>query len=213
LSGGEQQRVALARALAPEPQLMLMDEPFSGLDRELRGHVRDESIRLLRELGTATLLVTHDPQEALQIADRIVLLRKGHLVQDATPETIWRRPADAGVASFLGEVNALEGTARGGSVMTPFGEVRRPLPDGPVKILIRPDDTHGAAPGSAAPELTVLAAKFLGASYVIDGTLATSAGAPVAFRARLALPATPELGARIRLACDLDSMLVFSGVS
>ena len=93
LSGGERQRVALARALAPRPQMLLMDEPFSSLDGRLRDQVREDTLDLLRESGTTTVIVTHEPDEALRIADRIVILDKGRLVECGTPEALYSRPS------------------------------------------------------------------------------------------------------------------------
>jgi iron(III) transport system ATP-binding protein len=121
LSGGERQRVALARALAPAPRVLLMDEPFSSLDTRLRDQVRQQTIDLLRETRTTTLFVTHDPDEAMRIADRIALLRDGHLEQCGTPEELYLRPATRFVARFFGDVNELHGTCRNGCVETPLG--------------------------------------------------------------------------------------------
>src|SRR5690606_3040050 len=121
LSGGEQQRVALARALAPKPALMLLDEPFSDLDTSLRGQVRDETCRILREAGVTTVMVTHDPEEALLTADRIVLMRDGSVVQAGTPDALYLHPVDAFTAEFFGEVNRLDGIVEGGWIKTCLG--------------------------------------------------------------------------------------------
>ena len=122
LSGGQQQRVALARALAPEPSVLLLDEPFSGLDERLREQVRDDTLRLLRRNGTATLLVTHDPEEAMFMADRIYLMRAGKIVQSGPPQELYYRPADLFAASFFSRVNELRGVVRDGA----RGEPARP---------------------------------------------------------------------------------------
>ena len=111
LSGGEQQRVAIARALAPEPSAILMDEPFSGLDPSLRDSVRDAALDAIRAAGIPALLVTHDPGEALEHADRIAILSEGKLLQEGTAETIYTRPASAAVAGALGPVNRFAGNA------------------------------------------------------------------------------------------------------
>ncbi|RMD64021.1 MAG: ABC transporter ATP-binding protein, partial [Alphaproteobacteria bacterium] len=121
LSGGQQQRVALARALAPQPRVMLLDEPFSGLDRQLRNQVRDETLHLLKESGAATLMVTHDPEEAMFMGDRAALLRDGRLEQIGPPADLYFAPRNAFVAAFFGEVNRLEAVARNGCVETPLG--------------------------------------------------------------------------------------------
>jgi iron(III) transport system ATP-binding protein len=123
LSGGEQQRVALARALAPHPHLMLMDEPFSGLDRRLRDRIRDETLALLKAEQAATLLVTHDPDEALRMADKIALMRRGKFVQVGSPKDLYDRPVDLGTAAFFSDVNIFHGKIEAGGMATPFGNI------------------------------------------------------------------------------------------
>lgn len=132
LSGGEQQRVALARALAPRPSVLLMDEPFSGLDSRLKDTVRSDTLQILRETHATAIVVTHDAEEAMRMADRIALLRDGRLVQVGTAGDLYRRPADLFAAGFFSELNVVEGEARGGRVMTPLG---------PVGETNRPDGT------------------------------------------------------------------------
>jgi iron(III) transport system ATP-binding protein len=140
LSGGEQQRVALARAVAPRPSVLLMDEPFSGLDRSLREEVREDTLAVLRESHVTCVIVTHDPEEALRMADRIALMREGTLVQADLPEVIYRRPADLFVARFFSELNEVSGTVRDGRIETPVGLFAAPgLPEGSAAIVaIRP---------------------------------------------------------------------------
>jgi iron(III) transport system ATP-binding protein len=140
LSGGEQQRVALARAVAPRPSVLLMDEPFSGLDRSLRDEVREDTLAVLRESHVTCVIVTHDPEEALRMADRIALMRAGTLVQVDVPEVVYRRPADLFVARFFCELNEIPGIVRGGRVDTPLGLFAAPgLPEGSQAIVaIRP---------------------------------------------------------------------------
>jgi iron(III) transport system ATP-binding protein len=121
LSGGEQQRVALARAVAPRPSVLLMDEPFSGLDRRLRDEVREETMAVLQESHVTCVIVTHDPEEAMRMADRVAVMRSGALIQVAAPEEIYRRPADLFVARFFCEMNEVSGIVRGGQVTTPLG--------------------------------------------------------------------------------------------
>lgn len=153
LSGGEQQRAALARALAPEPRVMMMDEPFSGLDGRLREAVRTQAVEVLRATKTATLFVTHDPDEALRTADRIILMRAGRIAQIDTPENIFRRPVDRDAAAFFSPVNVLTGVVARGAVATVLGPVSAGgMADGQrVEIVIRHDDLHTAdsAPGAA----------------------------------------------------------------
>ena len=121
LSGGEQQRVALARSIAPRPGVLLMDEPFSNLDRRMRDAIRDETVAILRETGATTIVVTHDPEEAMRIADRIVLMRAGRIIQQGAAEELYRRPADLFAARFFCDFNEVEGVGRSGQVLTPVG--------------------------------------------------------------------------------------------
>jgi len=120
LSGGEQQRVALARALAPQPGLLLMDEPFSNLDRGLRDDVREETLGLLRQLGTTAIMVTHDPEEALSAGDRVVLMQRGRIVQSGTGYEIHDNPKTRYAADFFCAFNKIEGRVRQGRVETPL---------------------------------------------------------------------------------------------
>jgi iron(III) transport system ATP-binding protein len=152
LSGGQQQRVALARSLAMKPRLILMDEPFSNLDARMRVETRQEVRRLLKDTGAAGILVTHDQEEALALADRIAVMEGGRVVQIGTPDEIYRNPATAFVASFIGRSNILRGTASGMDVQTAFG--RLPLSraaNGTVELAVRPEqilieaDTNGPA--------------------------------------------------------------------
>ncbi len=113
LSGGEQQRVALARALAPRPKVMLMDEPFSGLDNRLRDGIRDETLDLLKETGTAVLLVTHEPDEAMRMADEIALMRDGRIVQRGAPYNVYTRPVDKASVVFFSDINGRRGAGEG----------------------------------------------------------------------------------------------------
>lgn len=140
LSGGEQQRVALARALAPQPQILLMDEPFSNLDRGLRDGIRVETISLLRELGTTVIMVTHDPEEALSSGDRVVLMRSGSIVQTGTGSDLYDRPTSAYAAEFFSTFNKVQGACWGGFLETPLGRFEAPgFADGDkATVYIRP---------------------------------------------------------------------------
>ncbi|MDA1147822.1 MAG: ABC transporter ATP-binding protein [Chloroflexi bacterium] len=142
LSGGEQQRVALARAIAPRPRLLLLDEPFSNLDLALREQVRHELQQIVRETGITTVLVTHDQEEALSIADRVAFMARGRLVQVGTPEDVYLRPATIEVAEFIGDANLLYRPVDAGSVVTPLG--RFPLAGAATAaeaaVVIRPED-------------------------------------------------------------------------
>ena len=140
LSGGEQQRVALARALAPRPRIMLMDEPFSGLDNRLRDGIRDETLAILKSEDTAVLLVTHEPEEAMRMADQIALMRGGRIVQQGAPYNIYNAPADRDAAAFFSDINTITGTVKGALTDTAFGQFLAPgHPDGTeVEIIFRP---------------------------------------------------------------------------
>ncbi len=140
LSGGEQQRVALIRALAPKPRIILMDEPFSGLDNRLRDDIRDETLAILKNEGAAVLLVTHEPDEAMRMADKIALMRAGRIVQVGAPYNIYNAPKDREAAAFFSDINVIPGVVRGAQVDTPFGAFLAPgHSDGTqVEIVIRP---------------------------------------------------------------------------
>ena len=177
LSGGQQQRVALARALAPDPYIVLLDEPFSGLDPELRGRVRDDCLHLLKTSGAATLFVTHNAEEAMMMADRVVVMREGRVVQNGAPEEIYCEPASPFVATFLGEVNRFDGLVAGGRVETPLGTVRAPgFADGSaVQVLVRPEAIGIGGPQGAGAEARIDAVRMVGRSTLVHLTLAASA--------------------------------------
>ncbi len=181
LSGGEQQRVALARALAPRPRIMLMDEPFSGLDDRLKDDIRDATLDLLKEEGAAVLLVTHEPDEAMRMADEIALMRAGQIVQRGAPYNIYNAPVDLGAAQFFSDVNIITGKVQGALVSTPFGEFLAPgYPDGSrINIVIRPQHLridfdrggHGPSPtpqdGIPARGI-VTRARFIGRDSLVE---------------------------------------------
>jgi iron(III) transport system ATP-binding protein len=143
LSGGQQQRVAVARALAPAPSLILLDEPFSNLDADLRAQMRDEVGRVLRETGTTAILVTHDQEEAFTLANRVGVLNNGRLEQFDAPEIVYHYPATRFVAEFVGAADFIPGRVTPDGIETELGLV--PNPDGvpvgrSVEVMIRPDD-------------------------------------------------------------------------
>jgi iron(III) transport system ATP-binding protein len=140
LSGGQQQRVALARALAPQPEVILLDEPFSNLDADLRAAVREDVRQILRMAGMTAVLVTHDQEEALSIADRVAVMLDGKIVQVGSPEELYHRPASRMIADFIGDVQFLPGEASGRRARTVLGDI--PLHgafDGPVDVMLRPE--------------------------------------------------------------------------
>ncbi|MEO0543973.1 MAG: ABC transporter ATP-binding protein [Pseudomonadota bacterium] len=140
LSGGEQQRVALARALAPRPSVMLMDEPFSGLDTRLKDEIRAQTLSILRETRATTIMVTHDAEEAMRMGDRIALLRDGRIIQFDTSEALYNAPVDLFTAGFFAELNKIQAIAQNGKAHTALGDfaVSPHIRDGsPVTVAIR----------------------------------------------------------------------------
>lgn len=139
LSGGEQQRVALARALVPRPGILLMDEPFSGLDKRLRDSVRDETMAVIRETRATCIIVTHDPEEAMRMGDRIALMRRGELVQHGTAADLYNRPVDLFAARFFSELNQIDGKVTSNGVETALGILPVDgMPAGVADVCIRP---------------------------------------------------------------------------
>ncbi|MEI6097674.1 MAG: ABC transporter ATP-binding protein [Alphaproteobacteria bacterium] len=181
LSGGEQQRVALARALAPRPRIMLMDEPFSGLDNRLRDGIRDSTLDVLKKEGAAVLLVTHEPDEAMRMADEIVLMRAGRIVQQGAPYNVYNAPADKAAAAFFSDINVIHGQSKGALTQTAFGSFLTPgqIDGAAVDIVIRPQhlkidfDRAGRGPlptiadGTAARG-QVQRARYLGRESLVD---------------------------------------------
>lgn len=231
LSGGQQQRAALARAIAPAPGIVLMDEPFSGLDARLRSVVRDEALHLLKADRMTALVVTHDPEEAMFMADRIAVMREGRIVQVGRPRDVYTRPATEFVAEFLGDVNRIDGVARGGRVETPFG----PLPvngfsEGQgVHVLIRPEALRvagaAAGPGAGATQgevkARVLAARLLGRTSWVHLCLNTEpthrhdSAAPGSeehnhWHARVPGQFLPEEGTELAVSLDAQQAFVFA---
>jgi iron(III) transport system ATP-binding protein len=209
LSGGEQQRVALARAIAPRPAVLLMDEPFSGLDRRLRDRIRDETLAILRETRTTTIFVTHDPEDAMRVADRIALLRAGRLVQVDTPDVLYRAPVDLAAARFFSEVNEVEGVVRSGSALTPLGAFAAPeRADGErVVLCVRPQgvQVEEGEGGDGLPG-RVVSRHFLGDSDLMELAVA---GLEQPLKARRA--ATPQLPTgEVRVTIDPAQTLVFA---
>ncbi len=195
LSGGQQQRVALARALAVQPQVLLLDEPLSALDAKVRVQLREEIRRIQRETGVTTVLVTHDQEEALSISDRVAVMNEGRLLQVATPATIYREPADAFVARFIGAAAVLSGVAGPGSVRVGgldllAGAAGRLAAGTPVDLFIRPEHVRLEPLNGAVPIGAVLA----------DVREATFYGSLT--RVRLSLEGLPEDGG---ISADLPS--------
>ena len=140
LSGGEQQRVALARSLAPNPELLMLDEPLGSLDRALRERLLEDLRQILRSRGQTTLYVTHDQEEAFALADRVAVMKRGQIAQVGTPQKIYTEPKSVFVAQFLGLNNIISGVAHDGQLATPLGDFQVDAAfQGPVEVLLRPD--------------------------------------------------------------------------
>jgi iron(III) transport system ATP-binding protein len=206
LSGGEQQRVALARAIVPRPRVLLMDEPFSNLDRRMRDVVREETVALLRETGATCIMVTHDPEEAMRVADRIILMREGRIVQAGPPEELYRRPADLAAARFFCDLNELPCTVSGGAAQTPIGSVpAATVADGPAALCIRPQGIH-LKPAGQGLQARIRAVRFLGEMRLVELDVQ---GFDQPLRARVR--EKPPDGRRrdVGIEIDLDEVLVF----
>jgi iron(III) transport system ATP-binding protein len=208
LSGGQQQRVALARALAPEPGLVLLDEPFDALDAGLRAQVRGEVREALRRAGATALLVTHDQEEALSLADTVAVMRAGRIVQVADPRTLYRDPVDAEVAAFVGEAVLLAGIQLDGAVATPLG--RLPTRGGAIgeggraTAMLRPEQILCHEPSSPAsgeePRGRVLSTAFYG--HDATARIALAGGEQLEVVARAAGHLLPAIGAEVAIAVE-----------
>mgnify|MGYP003645804549 CR=1 FL=1 len=206
LSGGQAQRVALARALAPRPELLLLDEPFAALDTQLRVGLRREVAELLRAQGTTSLLVTHDQEEALTLADKVAVMRDGRLEQFGTPEQIYQHPASDWVASFVGDVVELDGLWRGGRVTCALGAVEAtavgfaPADGDRVRLMLRPEwivpRPELLAHAAAGADARVAAISYAGHDAMLSCDVV---GGPTV-RMRMAAVELPHVGEELRLA-------------
>ncbi len=214
LSGGEQQRVALARMLAPRPAVVLMDEPFSGLDARTRDEVRRRTLSRLREAGAAVVIVTHDPEEAVRLGDRMALMRDGQIVQEGTPSEIYREPHDPQAAALFGGANIFHARVHGGRADSPFGAHRcaRACREGEwAEVIFRPSAIHLADDGVPA---RVTSVRPHGAGVEIEASIEVAAlpqGVEVPAFVRAAAPFDAALipGARIHLTANPADAFVF----
>jgi iron(III) transport system ATP-binding protein len=208
LSGGQQQRVALARALAPRPRVVLLDEPFNGLDPDLRPQMRRQVTQILRHLGTAAILVTHDQEEALGMADRVAVIRNGELQQIGAPEDIYYSPTTAFVANFVGHADFIPGVVAGTEVRTEIGVFPSPphLPAGPVKVMIRHEAVNAKPGGILA---TVEEREFLGGEILYR--LRLPSGATVHLEQRK--PEHWDVGHQVPIEVLLPSVVAFPAFS
>jgi thiamine transport system ATP-binding protein len=207
LSGGEQQRVALARALAPSPRLLMLDEPLGALDRQLRERLLTELQQLLAASGLPAVYVTHDHNEAFVVADRIVVMRAGRVVQADTPGALWAAPTDAWTAEFLGFAPALDVPVEGDDAVTPWGRFAAGGADGRARVVVRPgaarlapDGTPGATRGVVTS--TTFAGDHVAVGVTVDGAppIDVAAGAGAA----------PRLGETVAVEFPGDGILVYA---
>lgn len=206
LSGGQQQRVALLRALAPGPNVLLLDEPFSGLDLTRRAKVRTETLHTIKDTGVGTLMVTHDPEEAMFMADRILVMNEGHVLQDGSPTDLYFNPLDQFVTEFFGPVNEFTGIVENHLIKTPVGAF--PIDgynDGSeLSFLIRPegflvDDPNGNI------TMKVITARLLGRSSVVMMEL--DDGTPI--EARVPGVVLPKAGSRVTVSIRPEQIHYF----
>lgn len=216
LSGGQQQRVALARALAPNPRVILLDEPYSGLDSALRVQIRDDVLHLLKESGAATLMVTHDPEEAMFMADRIAVMRDGRIQQHGSPETLYCYPDSAFVAGFFGEVNCFEGVVKDGHVDTPIGLLAaESVRNGELAtVVMRPEGLRvkSLQVGQSAYTARVMQARLLGRSSLIHLHVQSGENGSSRewhFHSRMPGIFLPDAGTRLRIEFDPKQIFVF----
>ena len=206
LSGGQQQRVALARALTPAPRLILLDEPFAGLDAGLRERVRDDVRRILHESGTSTILVTHDQQEALSFADQVAVMSRGKILQAGTPEEIYHSPVCLEVAEFIGEGRLISCEVERGRFSSAFGGAPCDSQDGPGRVFLRPEDLAMAADlAGVGVRARVVDRRFFGHD-VLDRV---EVAGGEALEVRVLSSATVPLGTEVRLSLRERSFRVF----
>ena len=207
LSGGEQQRVALARAIVPRPAVMLMDEPFSGLDVQLRERLQEETLTLLRETRATSLIVTHAPAEAIRLGDRIAVMRAGRLLQAGRAEELYRNPADLFVARLFSEINEIPYTVEDGALRTPIGAFAVPgLSEGEQAILcIRRRAIRLGGVGAGLPA-RLLRSRFLGDLALLEVAV-DGFERPLLTLVREG--EQPQQGAEISVNVDAESVLVF----
>jgi iron(III) transport system ATP-binding protein len=207
LSGGEQQRVALARALAPRPAVLLMDEPFSGLDSRLKDSVRAETLSILRQSRATAIVVTHDAEEAMRMGDRIALLKDGRLKQSGRAEELYMRPVDLFVAGFFSELTIFEARAHGGVAETPVGHVETPsAADGTALNVAIRTSGFDVSEISGVVEARILSRRYLGVVELLE--LAVS-GAESPVRARVRCGALSAQARDIWLTLRKSDVLVF----
>lgn len=219
LSGGEQQRVALARSLAPEPHLLLMDEPFSGLDARLKDTIRDWVLHILKSRNIGAVIVTHDFEEALYMADRIAVIDGGHIIQSGYPDSLYLHPVNSFVAEFFGQVNKVHRRVSGGGIETPFGWFGcADIADGEcVNLLFRPEhlalveascDSAEALPSECALA-RVEAVRMLGRSSLIHLQVWCDGDYSLHMHARVSGVSLASEGNLVELSLNRQAALIF----
>ena len=212
LSGGQQQRIALARARAPRPRVLLMDEPFSNLDVGLRTQLRDLVLHVLKNTTCATVMVTHDPEEAMFMADRIAVMRAGRIIQFGTPEQLYAAPAEQYVAGLFSEVNRIEGVVRDGHIATVLGRLCTPgLGEGVrAEVLVRPEDVHiTSAPDLGTAPARVITARLLGPVILVHLSVADKTGAQLHLHARITGQRRPKENEIVQVGVDPARLFAF----
>ena len=214
LSGGQQQRVALLRALAPKPQVMLLDEPFSGLDADLRAQIREDTLRVLKDSGVATLMVTHDPEEAMYMADHMLVMHAGKIVQGGSPTQIYHHPVNDYVATLFGPVNRLQGRIENGHLRTALGDfpvngAAASRTEG--RLLIRQEGISILTAGpDHLPTGHILSVRPLGRDNQIRIAADDATGPCFEIRALVRGLFTMREGTKVRLQIDPDQSFVFA---
>jgi iron(III) transport system ATP-binding protein len=208
LSGGEQQRVALARAIAPRPSVLLMDEPFSGLDQRLREQMREETLAILHETRATAIVVTHDAEEAMRMGDRVALMRQGRVVQTGKALDLYRAPKDILAARTFSELNELAARIEGGNAATPLGRfAANGVPDGADAIVcVRQRGVRLRGAGQGVPG-RVLDARFLGDVALVEVAVQ---GLDAPLFARVAESDVPPQGAEVGVVIEPGAVLVFA---
>jgi iron(III) transport system ATP-binding protein len=213
LSGGEQQRVALARMLAPKPDVVLMDEPFSGLDARLRDEVRSTTLKRLREAGTAVVMVTHDADEAIRVGTRVALMHAGQIVQEGTPSEIYDEPKAPQAAALFGGANVFHARVINGWVTSPFGQTAaKSVAEGEwAEVIYRPASVRVAEKGVPARVLAVrpYAGQLEVEAAFLPHALPEGLEAPAMVRAAAPLHLALAPGAEVRLAAEPKDAFVF----
>ena len=209
LSGGEQQRIALARARAPRPRVMLLDEPFSNLDVRLRNQLRDLVLHVLKQSIASTLIVTHDPEEAMFMGDRIAVMNKGRIIQLGTPEELYNGPAVPFVLRLFGAVNQLEGRVEDGHIVTALGRVCAPgLAEGTLaEVLVRAEGLR--IDGAGETRGRVMTRRMLGRATLLHLSVSGLDGEALHFHARTTARPGPAENDEVRLGLDEEQVFVF----